>query len=183
MNKMVLNVNLIKVVIIFHDVSFSISCDKPVSCHLAAEPCTPRGQLRLRLGFPPLKTQDPGHRHRRIDRQMALAHGFPLPRRAPGKTPAGTASSLSGSEWALCMAPDRDPPDRAQLGNSLPDRDRSGIGLPDLSDTDPEQMPELGRGSRQNAETCQGLREVLVLVGRERDWCDGGVYGGAWCTN
>lgn len=55
------------------------------------------------------------------------------------------------------MVPDRDPPDRAQLGNLLLGRGRSGIGLPDLSDTDPEQMPALGRGSRQNTETCQGL--------------------------
>lgn len=132
----------------------SFAVDKPVFCHLATEPCIPRGQPHLRLGFQPWKTQDPGHRHRRIDRQMASAQSFPPPRRAPGKTPADTASFLSGSGWALCKAPGRGPPDRAHLGNLLPGRDRSDIGLPDLSDTDPERIPELGRESRQNTETC-----------------------------
>ena len=163
-----MNQNLIMVGLIFNNIPFSLShvyiCRQPVSCHQAAGPCTPHVPPRLRLGFQLLKTQGPGSQHRHIDRQMVSAQCVLLPRRAPGTTPAGTASSLSDSEWALCMVLDKGPPDRALSGNLPLGRGRAGTGLADLSDTDPVRVPGLERGGRQNGDPCHGLREVLVLV-------------------
>merc|ERR1719198_2236092 len=113
----------------------------------AAEPCTRPALPHHRPGFRSWTTRDLGRRLRHTGRQTASALRPPPPHRAPGRTPADTASFSFDSGWALYMAP----------GKALPpDTGQPCTGRPDLFGTDLGQMPELGRTGGQVDETWPG---------------------------